>query len=201
MELTPAILSSEIRRWFSTTIFPADGIDFTDQNLFRKILDLFSTDYSRYYDAHPVLQNILIRSELQGIILYRLARELFLKGNEACDDVAVLGRFLSGYEIYYSAEIGEGLKINHGIGTVIGARVVIGKQVTLHHGITLGDKNAGRPTLGDHIIIYPNSIIIGNIRIGDHSKIAAGAIVIHDVPGHTTVAGNPARIISNKKNK
>jgi len=106
-----------------------------------------------------------------------------------------------GCEIPASTEIGRGLIIHHGRGTVLNADVVIGNNVTLKHNTTIGNKidkygnNLGSPIIGDNVIISPNSVIIGNIKIGDNSIIGAGSIVIRDVHENAIVAGNPAKII------
>jgi serine O-acetyltransferase len=136
-----------------------------------------------------------LRAELQGILLYRIAREYYLVGNPVCDTYAALGRWLSGFEIYYSAEVGESFKINHGMGTVIGARSLIGENATFHHGITLGDKSGGRPSLKNNVIVYAGAMILGNITIGNDCVIAANSVCLINVPDGATVAGSPAKII------
>lgn len=100
-----------------------------------------------------------------------------------------------------SNRIGKGLMIWHGYGTVINAQSV-GENCQIWQLCTLGKKTTApienRPIIGDHVKICTNSLIIGNIKIGDHSTIAGGSIVINDVPKYCIVAGNPAIIKSNK---
>lgn len=196
--LTTDTLGSELRYWFSKFIAaPGNESDFSDKTIFKKALEIFATDYKRYYDSeHLEIHKIRSRAELQGILLYRIAREYFLVGNNLCDTYAALGRWLSGFEIYYSANVQEGFKINHGLGTVIGARSNIGKNATFHHGITLGDKAGGRPSLKNNVLVYPGAMILGEVVIGNDCVIAANSVCMINVPDGATVAGSPAKIIS-----
>lgn len=89
----------------------------------------------------------------------------------------------------------------HPLGIVIGYKVQIGEGCKIYHNVTIGTKETqnfkeGRyPTIGDNVIIYPNSIIIGDIKIGNNAVIGAGSIVLEDVPPNTIVSGSPARVI------
>lgn len=109
--------------------------------------------------------------------------------------------FLLKCEIPASTVIGEGLVIHHATGLVLNNGVVIGKNVTLKHHTTIGNKesldgiNLGCPIIGDHVSIGPHSIIIGPIVIGNNSIIGAGSVVVKDVPPFSVVAGNPAKVI------
>ena len=194
-------IGSELQRWFSKSILLTHNVDFNDIVVFKNVLNEYVFDYKRYYpnDSGIVLSNLILRHELVGILLYRIARNYFLSGKE---DVAAtyssLGTFLSGFEIYYSAQIGKGLKINHGLGTVIGARVIIGDNALLHQGITFGDRNGGRPKLFDNVKVYAGSTILGDITIGNNSVIGANSLCIVSVPDNEIYGGNPAKFI--KKN-
>ena len=105
----------------------------------------------------------------------------------------------TGIDIHPGAVIGQRLFIDHGFGVVIGETAVIGDDVTLYQGVTLGGtgKDTGKrhPTLGSHITIGAGAKVLGPITIGDYTKIGAGAIVLRDVPGNCTVVGNPGRIV------
>lgn len=111
------------------------------------------------------------------------------------DLISNIGRINSLSEIYYSASIGQGLKINHGIGTVIGARCVIGNDCIIHQNVTFGDKHSGRPILGDNCIVYAGAIIIGDIQIGNNCIIGANSVVMDSFPDNSVIAGSPARKI------
>jgi serine O-acetyltransferase len=191
-------LGTELKRWFDKSIYLTDALDFNDEATFGSVLEIFTDDYRRYFPgAEKIEKSVLLsRHELVGILLYRIARYYFLNGNEkAAAAYSNLATFLCGFEIYYSASIGRGLKINHGLGTVIGARSVIGENALLHHNITLGDKDGGRPTLEDQVTVYPGAKILGAITIGKGSVIGANTVCMKTVPENSIVAGNPSRII------
>ena len=108
-------------------------------------------------------------------------------------------RFLTGIEIHPGAEIASGCFIDHGMGVVIGETSEIGRGCTLYQGVTLGGTSLQRgkrhPTLEEDIVVGAGAKIIGAIVIGAHSKIAAGAVVVKDVPPHSTVVGVPGRVV------
>lgn len=199
MILTEHTIATELRRWFSKSII-IDDLEFENHHaLLASSLKLFLSDYQRYFpnEREIKLNNVLLRAELQGILLYRLARNYFLENNiNEADKCASLGRFLSGFEIYYSAEIGKGLKINHGLGLVVGARTKIGNNALLHQGVTFGDKDAGRPVVGDNVTVYAGAKILGHVTIGNNSIIAANCVCFIDVPENKTAVGIPAKILN-----
>lgn len=195
-------IGKELERWFSKSILIYDEIDFDDIPIFESALKWFHYDYQRYFenDGSLELKKILSRTELVGILLYRIAREYYTNRNEfAAQQYSLLGRFFSGFEIYYSAEIGKGLKINHGLGTIIGARVIIGDNALLHQGITLGDKNGGRPKLLNNVTVYAGAKLLGNITIGNNCTIAANAVCFIDAEDNSTIIGIPAKIRNKNK--
>lgn len=109
-------------------------------------------------------------------------------------------KFQTGIEIHPGASIGDNLFIDHGMGVVIGETAIIGDRVKLYHGVTLGgtgkDKGVKRhPTVENDVEIGARATVLGNITIGHHSKVGAGAVVLADVPPYSTAVGMPARII------
>ena len=100
-----------------------------------------------------------------------------------------------GIYISNPLNIGNNFTIGHPLSIVIGSGVKVGDNVTVYHGVTIGQKNGGYPSIGDNVIIYPNSIIVGNIKIGNNCIIGAGSVVLSDIPDNSIVAGNPAKII------
>lgn len=106
-----------------------------------------------------------------------------------------------GVLIPKSTNIDENIFFPHPISIVIGKNVKIGKNCTIYQNVTIGQKEDNYPVLGNNIIIYPNSIIIGKIKIGDNVIIGAGSVVLCDIPSNSIVAGNPARIIKMINNK
>src|ERR1700690_2813784 len=108
-------------------------------------------------------------------------------------------RFFSGIEIHPGAELGRRLFIDHGSGTVIGETAVVGNDVTLYQGVTLGgtgkEKGKRHPTLGNNISVGSGAKLLGNITIGENSRVGAGSVVVRDVPPDSTVVGVPAHIV------
>lgn len=106
-------------------------------------------------------------------------------------------RFLTGIEIHPGAVIGRRFVIDHGMGVVIGETAVIGDDVLIYHGVTLGGKQNARikrhPTIGNNVMIGAESIVLGDITVGDNSQIGAGSVVTKDVPADYVVVGGNLR--------
>src|SRR3989338_8493733 len=136
---------------------------------------------------------------LHSIVMHRLAHALralpipFLPRF-----LSQMMRFFTGIEIHPGAKIGRGLFIDHGMGVVIGETAVVGDNVLLYQGVTLGgtglEKGKRHPTIGDNVVIGTGAKVLGNITVGDNSYIGANAVVIKDVPHNSTVVGVPGRI-------
>ncbi len=132
--------------------------------------------------------------------MYRRAHKHYLKGH------SFRARYISqkaarktGIEIHPGATIGRRLVIDHGTGIVIGETTEIGDDVLIYQGVTLGGtgKDVGKrhPTIGNRVMISAGSKVLGPITIGDGSRVAAGAVVLKDVPPNSTVVGVPARVV------
>lgn len=108
-------------------------------------------------------------------------------------------RFWTGVEIHPGARIGRRVFIDHGMGVVIGETAIVGDDVTIYQGVTLGGtgKDVGKrhPTLRNGVFVGNNANILGNITIGEHSRVGAGSVVVRDVPPDSTVVGVPAHIV------
>lgn len=113
-------------------------------------------------------------------------------------------RHLAGLDLPWRTRIAPGMRIDHGWGLVINAAAVVGRNCTLFHGVTLGQRDriaddgsrsTGTPVVEDEVWIGPHAVIVGGITIGRGSRIAAGAFVTQDVPPHSLVVGNPAHIV------
>lgn len=105
-------------------------------------------------------------------------------------------RKITGIDIHPAAKIGKGVFIDHGMGLVIGETAVVGDYCVLYHNVTLGsntfEKVDRHPKIGNHVIIYAGAKIIGNIQIGDHSIVAANAVVVKDAKPYSKLIGVPA---------
>lgn len=121
--------------------------------------------------------------------------------------ISQFSRFLTGIEIHPAAKIGKNLFIDHGMGVVIGETSIIGDDVTIYHGVTLGgispaenssdQRNIKRhPTIDNNVIIGSAAQILGPIKVGKCARIGANTVVLKDVPEHATMVGNPAKNIS-----
>jgi serine O-acetyltransferase len=110
-----------------------------------------------------------------------------------------VGRFFTGIEIHPGAHLGRRLFIDHGMGVVIGETTIVGNDVTLYQGVTLGGtgKEHGKrhPTIGDSVVVGGGAKILGNITIGSNCRVGAGSVVTRDVPENSTVVGVPGHII------
>ena len=110
-----------------------------------------------------------------------------------------VARFLTGIEIHPGAQIGRRLFIDHGLGVVIGETAIVGDDVTLYQGVTLGGtgKEHGKrhPTIEDNVVIGGGAKVLGNITVGRNCRIGAGSVVLRNVPEHSTVVGVPGHII------
>ena len=134
--------------------------------------------------------------------MHRIAHWLWTVNLRAIARVwAHLGRILTGIEIHPGARIGKNLFIDHGMGVVIGQTAIIGDNITMYHGVTLGGKGGSakpvkrHPTIEDDVIIGAGAQLLGDITIGKGSKVGASAVVTGDVPPDCTVVGNPARLV------
>lgn len=143
---------------------------------------------------------VLLYPSFKVILSYRLAHKLYKSGHY------FLARWISqratrktGIEIHPGATIGKGLFIDHGSGVIIGETTIIGDNVTLYQGVTLGGtgKETGKrhPTLRDNVMVSAGAKVIGSFIIGENSKIGAGSVVLKEVPPNCTVVGVPGRIV------
>lgn len=143
---------------------------------------------------------VFLYPSFKAILRYRVAHKLFLKKHY------FLARWVSqkavrktGIEIHPGATIGKGLFIDHGTGVIIGETAIIGDNVTLYQGVTLGgtgkEKGKRHPTLKDNVMVSAGAKILGSFTIGENSKIGAGSVVLEEVPANCTVVGVPGRVV------
>ena len=150
--------------------------------------------------AKSVLEILFCYPGLQAILFHKLSHWLYRKRRFVLARmVSQTARFLTGIEIHPGAKIGHRLFIDHGMGIVVGETTEIGDDVLLYQGVTLGGtgKEDGdrHPKIGNGVMIGAGAKVLGNIHVGYCSRIAAGSVVLHDVPHNTTVAGVPARVV------
>ncbi len=158
-------------------------------------------------DRDPAAKNtaeiLLCYSGLHAIWAHRLAHRLYRRQwFVTARLISTLARFFTGIEIHPGARIGEGLFIDHGMGIVIGETTVIGKNVSLYQGVTLGgtgkEKGKRHPTIGDYVVVACGAKVLGSFTVGEGAKIGAGSVVLKEVPPYSTVVGIPGQVVVQK---
>ncbi|UWQ81129.1 serine O-acetyltransferase [Leisingera sp. S132] len=150
--------------------------------------------------SHRLLQPILYFKGFQAVQAYRVSHYLWDKGQK---DLAYFFQMrtseIFGIDIHPGARIGKGIMIDHAHSIVIGETAVVGDNVSMLHSVTLGgtgkEEQDRHPKIGDGVLIGAGAKVLGNIKVGHCSRIAAGSVVLAEVPPCTTVAGVPARIV------
>ena len=150
--------------------------------------------------ARSVLEVILLYPGFHILVYHRIAHWLYEHGHFFLARwVSQHGRHKTGIEIHPGAQIGKGFFIDHGNGVIIGETTIIGDNVTLYQGVTLGGtgKEHGKrhPTIGNNVMISAGAKVLGSFTIGDNSKIGAGSVVLSEVPPGSTVVGVPGRVV------
>jgi len=149
--------------------------------------------------AKSFLEVILLYPGLHALVYYRIAHLLYkMRLFFLARLLSQVARFFTGIEIHPGAKIGKRFFIDHGLGVVIGETAIVGDDVLLYQGSTLGGtgivKGKRHPTVGSNVVIGAGAKVLGNIVIGDNSYIGANAVVVKDVPSNSTVVGVPGRI-------
>lgn len=143
---------------------------------------------------------VFLYPSFKAIIRYRIAHKLYLHKHY------FWARWISqrtvrktGIEIHPGAQIGKGFFIDHGNGVIIGETAIIGDNVTLYQGVTLGgtgkEKGKRHPTVEDNVMISAGAKVLGSFTVGANSKIGAGSVVLSEVPPNSTVVGVPGRVV------
>ena len=157
--------------------------------------------------AKSKISLILTYPGVKAVFFHKVANFFHLAGFHLLARViSQITRFFTGIEIHPGAKIGRNLFIDHGMGVVIGETSEIGNNVTIYHAVTLGGISPSiesekqrhekrHPTIGDEVVIGSGAQIIGPIKVGSGSRIAANAVVVNDVPENATMVGVPAKII------
>ena len=141
---------------------------------------------------------VFLYSSFWALIFHRVAHKLYRKRLFFLARlISQISRFFTGIEIHPGARIGKNFFIDHGMGVVIGETCVIGDNVLIYQGVTLGGtgKDVGKrhPTIGNNVLIGSGAKVLGPIRIGNNVKVGAGSVVLKYLPSNTTVVGVPAR--------
>lgn len=168
--------------------------------MFRRIREDIAAVRERDPAAKSFLEVFLLYPGVRAIRMYRRAH-WFYKHNMFFIARAISQRAVrkTGIEIHPGATIGRRLVIDHGTGVVIGETAEIGDDVLIYQGVTLGGtgKDTGKrhPTIGNGVMISAHAKVLGPFKVGDNARIAAGAVVLKEVPENSTVVGVPARVV------
>ena len=157
--------------------------------------------------AKSKLSLILTYPGVKAVFFHRIANFFSIaKFHLVARIISQFSRFLTGIEIHPNAKIGKNLFIDHGMGVVIGETSDIGDNVTIYHAVTLGGSSPSidsekqrhekrHPTIGHDVVIGSGAQIIGPVKVGNNSRIAANAVVVKDVPENATMVGIPAKAV------
>ena len=168
-----------------------------------KYRDYVKQEIAVIKDRDPAIKSdkeVYLYPSFKAILKYRKAHKLYLKGEYyKARKISQKTARQTGIEIHPGATIGKGFFIDHGSGVIIGETAIVGDNVTLYQGVTLGGtgKETGKrhPTLKDNVMVSAGAKIIGSFTIGENSKIGAGSVVIEEVPPNCTVVGVPGHIV------
>jgi serine O-acetyltransferase len=167
--------------------------------MFQAIQEQIQTVFRGDPAAKSAVEIFFCYPGFHAILLHRLGHKLHGAGFTLT--ARILSQFIraaTGIEIHPGAQIGRRCFIDHGAGVVIGETTEIGEDVLLYQGVTLGgtgkERGKRHPTIGNGVVIGAGAKILGNIRIGNNTKVGAGSVVVHSVPDNSTVVGVPGRV-------
>lgn len=168
--------------------------------MLRAIREQIQTIFREDPAAKSVIEIFLCYPGFHAILLHRFAHKLYnWKVPFFPRFISQVSRFATQIEIHPGATIGKRFFIDHGSGVVIGETTIIGDDVLLYQGVTLGGTGGERgkrhPTLGNNVVVGTGAKVLGNITVGDNVKIGAGSVVVRNVPDNSTVVGVPGRVV------
>jgi len=171
--------------------------------MFQGLREQVETVFKQDPAARGWLEVLLAYPGVHAILAHRLAHRLYKAGLCVLPRlISHFARWMTGIEIHPGAQIGRRFFIDHGMGVVIGETTVIGDDVLVYQGVTLGgtghEKGKRHPTLGNHVVVGSGAKVLGNITLGDWVRVGAGSVVVKNVPAHSTVVGVPGRIVAVK---
>lgn len=168
--------------------------------LFERIREDINSVLERDPAARSRLEVLTCYPGLWAVWIHRLSHRLWrMRLRLLARMMSQVGRFFTGVDIHPGALLGRRMFIDHAAGVVIGETAIVGSDVTLYQGVTLGGTGKGHgkrhPTVCDRVFIGNNANVLGNITVGENSRVGAGSVVLSDVPPNSTVVGVPAHIV------
>ncbi len=169
-------------------------------SVFGRMRDEIDSIMERDPAARTRLEVLLCYPGLWAVWIHRVSHWLWRRNLRLLARMlSQVGRFYTGVDIHPAALIGQRLFIDHAAGVVIGETAIVGSDVTMYQGVTLGGTGKGHgkrhPTICDRVFIGNNANILGNLTVGENSRVGAGSVVLSDVPPNSTVVGVPAHIV------
>lgn len=160
--------------------------------------------FSRDPPAKSTIEAILCYSGLHALWIHRLAHWFWSHGHMLIGHfVSTLNRLITGIEIHPGAKLGKRAFIDHGMGAVIGETAEVGDNVVIYQGVVLGgtslEKKKRHPTIGNGVVIGAGAKIMGDIKMGEYSKVGAGSVVLKSAPAGSTIVGILGRIVQEKR--
>ncbi len=167
---------------------------------FRSVREDIAAVFDRDPAAKSWLEVVTCYPGLHALWTHRINHWLWMHGlHTPARFLSQMARFFTGIEIHPAAQIGRRLFIDHGMGVVVGETTIIGDDCTLFQGVTLGGtgKEHGKrhPTLRNNVFVGTGARILGNITIGENSRVGAGSVVLHNVPDNSTIVGVPGHVV------
>ncbi|MBO9131071.1 serine O-acetyltransferase [Bacillus sp. 165] len=168
--------------------------------MFKRLQEDIEVVFEQDPAARSYIEVILTYSGLHALWAHRIAHafynwRLFFIARV----ISQVSRFFTGIEIHPGAKIGRRFFIDHGMGVVIGETCIIGDNVTIYQGVTLGgtgkEKGKRHPTIKDNVLIATGAKVLGSITVGENAKIGGGSVVLKEVPPNSTVVGIPGRVV------
>jgi len=174
--------------------------------MFQTIKEDFLVVYKKDPAIRSKLELFFNYPGIWAIFWYRIANKLYKKNFKVIARIIMgISQILTNIDIHPGATIGRRVFIDHGIGVVIGETAIIGNDVTIYQGVTLGgvslNKGKRHPTIEDNVVIGGGAKVLGDITIGKGSKIGANSVVVKNVPPYSTVVGIPGKIVKRKENE
>lgn len=171
--------------------------------MFKNFIEDIKIIYKKDPAARNLLEVFFCYPGLHALWIHRIAHRLWLWRIPVIPRmISTFARFLTGIDIHPGATIGRRFFIDHGMGVVIGETTIIGDDVLLYQGVTLGGTSAKpekrHPTLGRGVVVGAGAKVLGNITLGNYSKVGAGSVVVDNVPDYSTVVGVPGKVVVQK---
>ena len=188
-------------------IYIYSSLNLSSSHYIHSMFDYLESIKKRDPAAKSIMSIVLTYPGVKAVFFHQISNFFYKAGFDLIARIiSQTMRFFTGIEIHPGAKIGRNLFIDHGMGVVIGETTEIGDDVTIYHAVTLGGSSPSidterqrhekrHPTIGDGVVIGSGAQIIGPVKIGKSSRIAANAVVVKDVPENATMVGIPARAV------